>query len=1116
MKRPAIDSLLPCFAVAIAAVLAPGPLHATGDYAEEPLAPLSDLLKLDQLPAKTLQQLHDEMGKPAPKAEKVDVEKEVAGFKSMTPAQVVARIDQLVPQARATQDTPALNLLNDLRDLHAGRADAAEIADYLAWRTAKPAYELAEIEGRMEKASPALLPHFIYLRGAAFYHDQQFEKSVHEFERLLKEFPEDPRAEVALFMSARCHLVFSRAAANDNVKGPEQRALTKRTLEEYLAKYPKGRWAGDALGWLGAWHWDGNDLFEALKCYLGQLDYPEHPELASSALQMCEKILSFSASEPKEEDWAAIAKHPIAAQALVYLVCNTAEANNYDGKFDPVDEVKAWRKKVLPQIATAIAGQEALYKDATWRPRYLSTLALAASGAGNQDEALKLLDAAGPDATSDDLLLARGVVAQRARRNPDAVTAFRSLIERFPASPLARGACLRLGLALADDHQAGQAVLELDPLLVKAPDARPPDSPRSVYEEEGHYPIYSDVPDQEVRQLADLWLNFAPIEELAAPASAPGIDPVKRLRLTEPIAQRLLAKEQFEEAKKYLTPAQYQLFAGPLEKLTAAARAAKDPATHAAACLALGDAWAAARGKLLTYPLDSDENRKLVYPEDAYDANSSRTEAAATLGYTGNYSLNLENRDELRHAFNWWLEASDAKRGTAATATALWRALRAMPLIASVSSFTFKQAIARDWTTVALKLDHRLHTECSNSVEAKRSAVAWNFSEPKPDARVHEDGASDAPADGSFWTLHALGIKEHEWREDGDETRQLTKLVHDAGTASQEVLKANAAEFRDAAEDKFIDLYGSRWVNCFDDLAEFFSEPPIPGAVRERYVQMRAQFHNRSAVGSDGEVDGSSAQHPDVVLQKGIASALADPQTKPVADYFEFLNLAVIANHFVFRKETNVPKSEEAEILEQKNENTYRTHDYPLLAAKARAFLSKYPKSRKREAALLLEARAVFRASEQKPVLVPATWPQLPAWDGGFLTTLIAQEPFDAKRVRAALDAYDREFPKGRYTADIRDYRAAVAFRLHEWKPALEMTVATLQEPRVDLHGAAGRRLGALFALLADERYRADLVPIIKANPHGRELLLKYLDAEGYDHPLRCLSTWLRGQVAKR
>jgi len=359
MKHPIIHSTwLPALAAAAAGILAPSLLHATGGYDEEPLTSLPDFIKLDQLPAKTFHHIYFEMGKAAPKVEKVNVAGEVATFKDMTGAQVLARIDQLIPRARATQDIETLNLLNDLRDLYAGPANAAETAEYVAWRTGKPELDVSEIDARLKKASPALRPHYLYLRGAAVFHDPQGDdrdvKSQVWFDQILKDFPKHPRAEVALFMSARCQISRSRTRDYTNyqpVIDPAKRARAKTLLEEYLAKYPDGRWAGDVLGWLGAWHYDGKDYSEALPFYLRQIDYAGHPELTDSALEMCEKTLSHLVSAPQQKAWAGVAKNPMAAQALVYLLINSSESDNYNGKLDPVDEVKAWRKKLLSSMS---------------------------------------------------------------------------------------------------------------------------------------------------------------------------------------------------------------------------------------------------------------------------------------------------------------------------------------------------------------------------------------------------------------------------------------------------------------------------------------------------------------------------------------------------------------------------------------------------------------------------------------------------------------------------------------------------------------------------------------------------------------------------------------------
>ena len=70
-------------------------------------------------------------------------------------------------------------------------------------------------------------------------------------------------------------------------------------------------------------------------------------------------------------------------------------------------------------------------------------------------------------ARNDDCCFARGVALQRAGRPRDAVTSYRALSEKFPRSPLAKGARLRVALALQDDHHAGLAIVELQGMLPK-------------------------------------------------------------------------------------------------------------------------------------------------------------------------------------------------------------------------------------------------------------------------------------------------------------------------------------------------------------------------------------------------------------------------------------------------------------------------------------------------------------------------------------------------------------------------------------------------------------------------------------------------------------------------
>ena len=1125
---------------------------ATGDYYEQPLQTLPDYLRLDQLPAKSFEQIENETHQPAAEDAGVDFPVELKALAAKPGAEALASVDRMIVAARAAHANSLLNLLNDLRDLFAGPAQAAESAAYLAWRLAhedafgvtwapqpKPGDGAApdndavkdadaagaaigkDLEKQLAKASPALKPHWIYLQGAILFLNHDVAGSQAYFLKVAKDFPKHPRAEAALFMAARCQLW--RARSPEYTQGEmklveSERPKAKKLFDEFFSRYPHGRLFGDALGWYAAFAYDARDFGTALRCYAQQSDLPDHPELFASAAEMVEKTLSRLASEPQDKAFAEAAKYPTTAQALVYLVINTSEANNFDGKLDSIEVVRGWRKNVLPRLASAIATQAKLYQNAEWKPRYLAMLAYAASGAGQQEQALKLLETAGNAAEeSDDLLFARGVVLHRARRAGEAVKVLNTLLDKFPKSPLAKGARLRLGLALTDNHQAGEAVLALGKLLQKPGKAekKPEDAADDEDADEAREgSILYDLDLAQIRALIDTLLNFAPVEELAATARTPNLDPVLRLQLTEPLAQRLLAKEQFEEARKYITPAQWELAAAPIARLTKDAEAAKEPAAHAAACLKLGDAWAAARGKLLTYPLDTDETRHTVYIDFSADANTRRAASAPFIGAAGNYKLDLENRDELKHAFKWWLDASDAQPGTALTAQALWRALKAMPEIADVSPFTYERAVSRKWGDASRNIYDRLKKECAASPEATRFAVTWDFPAPKKnpppdDYPIHRD-----PADNWISGAEALKLQDEGIGGDATDEDALTKdmgtLKDLTGKETVAALKSNAESLSVRARKAFPGMYDARWVNFAEDLALFFAEPDPSPDIRQRYAALRFRFVTQSAVGS-GFGDDERKEDPDQILQNDIQTALADPRTKPVADYFEFLNLAVIANHFTWVK------------LDEKDKNgdpdTYRSRDYPLLEKATRAFLEKYPKSRKREAALLMEARATYRASEDVAMRNLVTWPQAARWEGGYETHYTCQEPFDAKRVTATFDAYERAFPQGRYAPGIRAYRAAVALRLHDWKTAVGLSVAQLEDhadPALDIEAA--NRLGDAFADLADERFRADILSAIRGVPHARDFLAQYIapgeEFPSQENPLRFMKGWLREQLA--
>ena len=840
-------------ALIAALALAAAPVaFATGDFYEESLPTLVDVLKSGQLPAKTIRDIVQDQVPPLADPGEFDFKHPILALAKLPAAQALAAVEKLLPTARAKQPNsgPGItNLLHDLRDLFAhGKAGRDEVADYIEWRVAHSSWfgftwldgngggdteraqaegaDLEEIEKRAAAASPQLKPHWLYLRGAAGFKSGEDSKSENWFQRVVAEFPAHPRAEAAQFMVARCLLSQSRVLDEDAtrttgvnyVSRDEKREQAAKAFRDYLARYPKGRFAGDVLGWLGAAAYDAHDYIGAIRYYLEQAAVPDHPEFAPPASAMCEKALSGLASAPDDAKFAELAKTPVAALGLVYLILNT------NGEFDAPEEVRKWRREILPRVGKAIAANEDQYKDAVWRPRYLAMLALASSGAGDQDEALRLVNLA-DDAKSDDLLFARGLVMQRAKRPKESAAAYEELIKSFPNSALGPEVAFRLAFALFDDHRAGDAVVVL---LKTAPKEEGGNNDKDTH------PVLSALEPGQFGQLIDALFNFAPVPELVAGADAPGLDPMLRMQITDVIARRLLAKEQFGEARKYVTPAQWSVVAQKIEALTAAAKSGQTPAQKAAACLALGDAWAAARGKLLTVPLDTEERRRKLFRDDHALADVRRAENAQALNAPRGILLELENRDELRHAFNWWIEASDAQPKTPLAAQALWRALRAMPIIADVSQFHYERAVARNWGDVSRKLYERLRKEHPASDEARKLAVYWNFSPPPKkeegkdegeDESVHDAGTDEPrggrPEGAKAWAGFVSGEAADDEEHDKSLVAEIVALKERVTTDNAAAIKKLVDGLQQRAHKNLTALEESPLVNYVDDLALF-------------------------------------------------------------------------------------------------------------------------------------------------------------------------------------------------------------------------------------------------------------------------------------------------------
>ncbi len=937
-------------------------------------------------------------------------------------------------------------------------------------------------------------------------------------------------------MLARCRLAKSRSHDNLSRSSPpndalahDERQQAEVLFEDYLKRYPRGRFVADVPGWLGALAFADGNYARALDCYLQQANVPDHPEVLKSAGFMCERCLSELDIEGDPEELTRVAANPRLAMSLIYVIVGNSAAKETSDP-DPA-KVQRWKRDILPRLAAAVVEHKDAYASSDWQPRYLAILAQAASGSGDQARALALCEMAKDQlGRSDDLAFIHLVALERARRLPEAITAGREFARLYPASPFAAGAALRVVLALQDDHQAGAAVAEIHRLRKRAVDqARQNNEPEPPE-------------DQQLAQIADALLNFAPLPELAAaltPAGTAGqteLAAADEANLRAVLVQRWLTEENFGEASKYTVPGQWSQAATALQQLTAAATAAPPGQPRADACLRVADAWVAARGKLLFAPLETDEARDLFKDDYNERAGLSRRENGLALGVPAEVlNHSLSSRDEWQHGFAWYLKAADAAPSSSpGEARALWAALRLMPSIALASPYTFQRAGETNAGALSRQLYDRLIRDCPESREASAYAVYYDLTPPALDeSSPNYDAAAPAPDLAGAMTGEGLLKGEPEYRWDvrpgyaeweplsntrtpdedkllAEVTGQILSLANTESNHDPTRLRVIVNGLRARLKTARLDLNDLFLCNFLDDLGDFLQEPAInltPAAVT-KYLELRTECLTVEHWGEWGLTAGYPKVEDYAVLAH-IQEAAVLPALAAFPDYLDFLVLAVKANDEI---DVPIPGETEEDSDGTKHPRTRRDRDYPAIAKLAGEFLVKYPHSRKRDAALLLSARALYAAS--RPLLLKefAAWPESHHFASGSIVKVLPQPAFNPGEILAALDASDREFPGGRYAGDIRNLRGLLAWHTRNWPLALDLTLATLADAGDPLlQSEAARRLVNIFVDgLTNDEERQRCLAAIKTRAAAIKQLRDFLPKSPY--PFRTLQSWLLAQ----
>ncbi len=1033
-------------------------------------------------------------------------------------AEVLKEVDDCLVLARGHHSAKTVfALLHDLRDLLSAAAVSPEaMGSYAIWREARvedkrPEYlwstdpkvvawkqgvetERGELEAFIKdceegRKPKGLLPHYYYAMGALWFRQIKDVQSEEWFMRVVKEFPDHPRAETALFMAGRSAVSQTRSGYSGAMGGglpPADRVdHALKVLGDYHKRYPQGRFAGDVIGWEGAMWLQSGKVLEALRCYSQQLRFPGHPELAGPGAQMCETCLHRLAAEGAgglKQAMAAVAHDPALTTALVYHLFTLPGPPMFQGDTREAG-AEEQHKEMLQALAEALPSAEAGFQSKAWQPRFLAILAQTLSQCGRQKEALALLDRnAEEGAKVEEWLFARALVLERSDKLKEALATYQDFEKKFPGSPWLHDVVQRKAGVLKDMGEADKAVLMVN-REVTALDASTPLDKRGPWyfrdEENGAGENITSEPI--LRETVQALLYGAPVDELTRlmAAEEPGLEDKDALK--NYLARRLIALRRYKEAAALLPPGQVQEMG--LDKLQGM--------PDAETLLDLARTWTAARGKWLCkvpLPISKDEVPEWKEPGLVPDKPGVRDpmadifENVRTLYPAANDERQFY--DELAHALDFCRRAAAlAPADTRVGAEARLAGLDAMGVLVRGREDALEMARRNHWADESRKWWSELQPVKQGPVDVSR-AVYWSFDGPR-ETVAPEPGSPKAWPPWMQWADDAElifgGHPDFALANEGhgaSDWRARQAIVHQLAELRTIARRADATELRNASNGLLATLErtmpgreASFMLNAVRDICLAGTQPGVPYQAWCRYADLRLGCLCNAAWGGWNLASQGLEVVKDSVLLDRVHKFRQDPGLASLADFLDALEISLEAN------------SADRDWLRVEN--------------LCGMFLAGHASSAKREAVRLYLVRAAFRARR------PSRSTLLRELAGlGFDTANEHVEAgkgqpggWDSRPALDAIAAYRKEFPKGTFNPEVDDIAALVAWRCHDYPAALAMAAQYLADPDKNRQNDGRQYLANVVADLENPPLRVALLSALRKEPKVHEELKNYLAA---------------------